>query len=172
MTCQTHNPLSMTNKFLPLTGGGSWQLNCLNFTGFLIQAGTARFHPENGNWNSEMLINLSWSLKSRACKPNSCGGVLYSQVHGNAEKSGLQSEDWIRYGKTEDHMDWEQGREGEREEEKHQCATETHRLVASCMPPVGDLACNPGMCPDQESNLTTFGLQGDTQPTDPQQSGL
>ena len=28
--------------------------------------------------------------------------------------------------------------------EKHQC------VVASLMPPTGDLACNPGMCPDWE----------------------
>ena len=38
------------------------------------------------------------------------------------------------------------GREGEREGEKHQC------VVASHVPPTGDLACNPGMCPDWESN--------------------
>ena len=34
------------------------------------------------------------------------------------------------------------GRKGEREGEKHQC------VVASHTPPTGDLACNPGMCPD------------------------
>ena len=34
-----------------------------------------------------------------------------------------------------------EGREGGREGEKHQC------VVASCTPPAGDLACNPGMCP-------------------------
>ena len=33
----------------------------------------------------------------------------------------------------------EKGREGEREGEKHQC------VVASCVPPTGDLACNPGI---------------------------
>ena len=27
---------------------------------------------------------------------------------------------------------------------------EKHRSVASCMPPTGDLAGNPGMCPDWE----------------------
>ena len=37
----------------------------------------------------------------------------------------------------------ETGREGEREGEG---------VVASCVPPTGDLACNPGMCPDWESN--------------------
>ena len=39
----------------------------------------------------------------------------------------------------------ERGREGEREEEKHQC------VVASCTPPTGDPAHNLGMCPDWES---------------------
>ena len=40
----------------------------------------------------------------------------------------------------------EKGREGERQGEKHQC------VVASHMPPTGDLAHNLGMCPDWESN--------------------
>ena len=35
----------------------------------------------------------------------------------------------------------ERGREGEKEGEKHQC------VVASHVPPTGDLAHNPGMCP-------------------------
>ena len=35
----------------------------------------------------------------------------------------------------------ERGREGEREGKKHQC------VVVSQVPPTGDLACNPGMCP-------------------------
>ena len=35
---------------------------------------------------------------------------------------------------------------GERKGEKHQC------VVASCIPPTGDLAHNPHMCPDWESN--------------------
>ena len=37
-------------------------------------------------------------------------------------------------------------REGEREGEKRQC------VVASRVPPTGDLAHNPGLCPDQELN--------------------
>ena len=36
----------------------------------------------------------------------------------------------------------ETGREGKRGGEKHHC------VVASHTPPTGDLACNPGMCPD------------------------
>ena len=40
----------------------------------------------------------------------------------------------------------ERRREGERKGEKHQC------VVASHTPPTGDLARNPGACPDWESN--------------------
>ena len=40
----------------------------------------------------------------------------------------------------------DRGEGREEEGEKHQC------VVASHMPPTGDLACNPGMCPDWESN--------------------
>ena len=47
----------------------------------------------------------------------------------------------------------ERGREGEREGEKHQC------VVASRAPPTGDLAHNPGMCPDCELNQQPFGSQ-------------
>ena len=47
----------------------------------------------------------------------------------------------------------ERGREGEREGEKHQC------VVASQRPLTGDLARNPDVCPDWESNLRPFGSQ-------------
>ena len=55
---------------------------------------------------------------------------------------------------------------GRREGEKHQC------VVASHTPPTGDLAHNPGMCPDWESNQQPFGLQSGTQSTEPHQPGL
>ena len=58
----------------------------------------------------------------------------------------------------------ERGREGEREGEKHQC------VVLSHMPPTGDLACNPGMCPNWESNRWPFGSQAGTQSTEPHNS--
>ena len=58
------------------------------------------------------------------------------------------------------------GREGEREGEKHQC------VAASHVPPTGNLAHNPGMCPDWESNWSPFDLQASTQSTEPHQSGL
>ena len=56
-------------------------------------------------------------------------------------------------------------REGERKGEKHQC------VVASHTPPTGHLACNPGMCPDWESNWRPFGSQACTQSTEPYQLG-
>ena len=40
----------------------------------------------------------------------------------------------------------QRGREGEREGEKHQCVVPCHA------PPTGDLASNPSMCGDWESN--------------------
>ena len=41
----------------------------------------------------------------------------------------------------------ERRREGDREGEKHQC------VVTSCALPIGDLAHNPGKCPDWELNM-------------------
>ena len=61
---------------------------------------------------------------------------------------------------------WERGREGERGGEKHQC------VVASRAPPTGDLACNPGMWPQWESNQWPFASQSGTQSTEPHQPGL
>ena len=58
------------------------------------------------------------------------------------------------------------GREGEREGEKHQC------VVASHMPPSRDLACNPSICPNQESNWPPFGLQACAQATELHQPGF
>ena len=57
----------------------------------------------------------------------------------------------------------ERGREGEREGEKNQC------VVASHVPPTGDLAHNPGMCLDWESNWRPFGSQASTEPHQPEQ---
>ena len=59
----------------------------------------------------------------------------------------------------------ERGRKGEREGKKHQC------VVASCTSPTGDLARNPGTCPDWESYQQPFGPQASTQSTEPHQPG-
>ena len=52
-----------------------------------------------------------------------------------------------------------------REGEKHEC------VAASCAPPTGDLARNPGRCPDWESNQQPVGLQAHAQPTELHQPG-
>ena len=60
----------------------------------------------------------------------------------------------------------ERGKRREKEGEKHQC------VVASCASPTGDLARNPGMCPDWESNQRPFVSQVSAQSTEAHQSGL
>ena len=60
----------------------------------------------------------------------------------------------------------ERGKGKEKEGDKHQC------VVASHVPPIGDLAHNPGMFPDWESNQQPFGLQASAQSTEPHQPGL
>ena len=60
----------------------------------------------------------------------------------------------------------ERRREGERVGEKHQC------VVASHVPQTGNLAHNPGMCPDWESNWCPFGFQAHAQSTAVHQPGL
>ena len=59
----------------------------------------------------------------------------------------------------------QKGREEERKGEKHHC------VVASWGPPTGDLACNPGRCPDWELNRRPFDLQAGTQFPEPHQPG-
>ena len=55
----------------------------------------------------------------------------------------------------------ERRREGEREGKKHQC------VVAFQVPHTGDLAHNPGMCPDWGSNQWPFGSHASAQSTEP-----
>ena len=57
------------------------------------------------------------------------------------------------------------GREREREGTEHQC------VVASHTSPAGNLARNPGMCPDWELSRRPFSLQASTQSTEPHQPG-
>ena len=65
----------------------------------------------------------------------------------------------------------ERDSKGGRKRERNTDVRETHHLVASCMPPTGDPAGNPGMCPDWESNQQPFGSQASTQSTEPHQPG-
>ena len=58
-----------------------------------------------------------------------------------------------------------EGREKERERNINVWLPLAHPLL-------GDLFCNPGMCPDWESNQRPFGSQAGTQSTEPHQPGL
>ena len=60
---------------------------------------------------------------------------------------------FLKYLKDFIYLFLEREREGEREGEKHPC------VVASHLAPTADLAHNPGMCPDWESNRRPFGSQ-------------
>ena len=66
----------------------------------------------------------------------------------------------------------ERGKRREKERERNIDLREKHQSVASRRPPAGDLAHNPGMCPDWESNQRPFSSQAGTQSTEPQQPGL
>ena len=59
-----------------------------------------------------------------------------------------------------------------RKRERNINAWEIYRSIASRVPPTGHLACNPGMCPDWESNQRFFGCQASTQSTEPHQPRL
>ena len=59
----------------------------------------------------------------------------------------------------------ERGEGRGREGEKYQC------VVASHAPPTGDLAQNPGMCPDWESNPSAFVSLAGAKSTEPHQPG-
>ena len=64
----------------------------------------------------------------------------------------------------------ERGKEGERRRETSMCERYIDWLPLT--PPTGDLACNPIMCPDLESNRRPLGSQASTQSTDLHQPGL
>ena len=60
-------------------------------------------------------------------------------------------------------------REGKGERKR---GRETLECGCLCAPPTGDLARNPGTCPDWDSNWRPFGSQAGPQSTEPHQPGL
>ena len=60
----------------------------------------------------------------------------------------------------------------EKEKETNIDVKEKHWMVVSHMSPTRDLAHNPGMCPDRESNQQPFGSQASTQSIETHQPGL
>ncbi|KAF6104488.1 hypothetical protein HJG60_011403 [Phyllostomus discolor] len=67
---------------------------------------------------------------------------------------------------------WREGKGWrQRRREPNIIVGEKHQLAASCTPPTGDLAHNPGMCPDRASNQRRCGSQASAQSTEPHQPG-
>ena len=67
----------------------------------------------------------------------------------------------------------ETGEEGrEKERERNMNVREKRGSVSSCTCPSGDLARNPGMCPDWELNPQPLRLQAGDQTTESHQPGL
>ena len=82
--------------------------------------------------------------------------------HINLMTSGFVLKDFI-------YLLLERGERREKERERNSNVLEIHQSVISCTPPAGDLAHNPGMCPDWELNQRLFGSQAGTQSTEPHQ---
>ena len=66
----------------------------------------------------------------------------------------------------------ERGKGRAKKRERDIDVQEIHQSVAPHIQPSRDLACNPGMCPDQESNQRPFGAQASFQSTELHQPGL
>ena len=66
----------------------------------------------------------------------------------------------------------ERGKGREKERERNINAWIIHQSGASCTSPPGDLAHNPGMCPNWDLNLRPFSSQASTQCTEAHQPGL
>ena len=65
----------------------------------------------------------------------------------------------------------ERGERKEEERKRNISVPEIHKQVASHTPRTGDLAHNPGMCPNHGLNQWPLGLQASAQSTEPHQPG-
>ena len=61
----------------------------------------------------------------------------------------------------------DRGEVKEKEGERNIDVQGMHRWIASCMPPTGNLAGNPGMFPAWEPKYWPFGFQASTQSAEP-----
>ena len=76
------------------------------------------------------------------------------------------------FGKDFIYLFSERGEGRGKERERNINVREKHQLAASHMTPSRDLAHNPGMCTDWESNQQLFGSQAGTQSIEPHLPGL
>ena len=126
------------------------------------------------------LMNNQTSIKSRDEGWNCLLGVLGSTCTGELGQGKLEGS--IKAGGFfcsnhtgniffKIYLFLERGEGRKRVRETSVCERYSHRLPLMC-PPTGDLACNPDMCPDWESNRRSFGWQAHTQSTEPHQPGF
>ena len=131
----------------------SHKVNDRQFNSFLVRAHawTAGLIPGRGVYEGQLInVSLSHQYFSLSLSPSL---PLSLKINKILKKRFY----WFIFR--------ERGREGERKGEKHQC------VVASCMFPTEDLACNPSMCPDWQLNQWPLASQASTQSTEPQQPG-
>ena len=89
----------------------------------------------------------TWPVtQARALPGNRTGDPLVCRPELNPVSHTSQGQNLFFFPYLFIYLLRERGREEEREGEKHQC------VVASHVPLAGELAHNPGMCPDWESN--------------------
>nr|KAF6279136.1 hypothetical protein mMyoMyo1_010179 [Myotis myotis] len=102
-----------------------------------------------------------WSWAPRAAE----GGTFHLRLSFNLnpqDQRGVDSSS-LRPGRRE----WREG-EGERGTDRQTSTVrENPGSAASCTPPTGDGAHNPGLCPDRESNPGPLGPQADALSTEP-----
>ena len=90
-------------------------------------------------------------MKARSHKPGSACKYLNDKVVINKDNNYFFKIFILFIFKYFTYLFFREGKGERREGEKHQC------VVASSMSPTGNLACNPGMCLDWESNWQPFG---------------
>ena len=134
-------------------GWGSWQAES-PWEGSLLCPGVASWAPQQPK---------TWPLHSFFWDHSRTGNDIKIEKYCNFFKSNFYI---FIYWKFYFFTFREREREAEWKGEKHQC------VVASHTSPPGDMAHNPGMCPDQESNQQLFGSKAGAQSTEPQQPVL
>ena len=90
--------------------------------------------------------------------------ILFTFISVGSQQDGLQLAFFFFFKIL--FVYFQRGKEKEKEGEKHQC------VWLPLVHPTGDLACNPGMCPDWELNRGPLGLQAGTPSTEPHQPQL
>ena len=98
--------------------------------------------PHNQAWPP-----TPWRVRSGMAHPMSCINNLYFVI--------------IYFKDLATYFQRERGREEEREGEKRPCVRDRYIIwLPLATPLTRDLACNPGMCPDQVLNQRTFWFAG------------